>query len=185
MAYSPITSWQIEEEKTEAMTYFIFFGPQITVDGDCRHEIKRHLSLEEKLTNLDSILESRDLTLPMKICVVKATVFSSSLVWIQELDHKEDCMPKNLCFLIMVLEKTLVFGFFWRRLERPLDCTEIKPVNLKVNQPYIFIGRTVAETEALILGPLDSKSQLTGKYSDAGKDWRSKEKGVAEDEMVR
>ena len=78
-----------------------------------------------------------------------------------------------------------MFGFFWRRLEQPLDCTEIKPVNLKVNQPYIFIGRTVAETEALILGPLDSKSQLTGKYSDAGKDRRSKEKRVAEDEMVR
>ena len=89
-----------------------------------------------------------------------------------ELDHKEGCMPKNWCFWTVVLEKTL---------ESPLDGKEIKPVNPKGNQPWIFIGRTDAEAEAPILWPLDVKSQLIGKDPDAGKDWRQE---VKEDEMV-
>ena len=100
--------------------------------------------------------------------------FSSSHVLMWELDHKESWAPKNWCFWILVLEKTL---------ENPLDCKEIQPVNPKRNQPRIFIGRTDAETEAPILWPPDVKSWLIGKDSDAGKYWRHKEKEVAEDEV--
>ena len=91
-----------------------------------------------------------------------------------QLDHKEGWAPKNWCFLTVVLEKTL---------ERPLDCKEIKSINPNGNQPRIFIGRT--DAKAPILWPPDVKSRLTGKESEAGKDWRQKEKGAAEDEMVR
>ena len=102
--------------------------------------------------------------------------FSTSHVWMWELDHKEDWVPKNGCFLTVVIEKTL---------ENSLDCKEIKPVNPKRNQPWIFIGRMDAEAETPILRPPDVKSQHTGKDPDAGKDWRQKEKRAAEDEMVR
>ena len=101
--------------------------------------------------------------------------FSSSHVWIWELDHKEGWVLKNWCFQTVVLEKTL---------EGPLDCKEIKLVNPKGNLPWIWIGRTDAEAEAPILWPPDAKSQLIGKDSDAGKHWRQMEKRVVEDEMV-
>ena len=84
------------------------------------------------------------------------------------MDHKEGWVLKDWCFQIVVLEKTL---------ENPLDCNEIKPVNPKWNQPWVFIGRTDAEAEAPTLGPPDVKSQLFGKDPGAGKDWRQKEKG--------
>ena len=102
--------------------------------------------------------------------------FSSSHVWMWELDHKGGWAPKNRCIRTAVLENTL---------ESPLDCKEIKPVNAKGNQPWMFTGRTDAETEAPILWPPDGKSQLTGIDSDAGKDRRQEEKGtIIEDEMV-
>ena len=100
--------------------------------------------------------------------------FSSSHVQMWELDHKAGWVPKYWCFWTVVLEKTL---------ETPLDCKEIKPVNPKGNQPWIFIGRT--DAEAPILWPCNAKSWLTGKDPDAGKDWRQKEKEAAEDEMFR
>ena len=82
MASGPITLWQIDGETMETVTDFIFLGPKITADGDCSHEIKRHLHLGRKaMTNLDSILKSRDVTLPTKICLVKAMFFFSSRVW--------------------------------------------------------------------------------------------------------
>ena len=93
-----------------------------------------------------------------------------------ELDHEEGWVPKNWCFQIVVLEKTL---------ESPLDCMEIKPVNPEGDQHWIFIGRTDAEAEAPVLWPPDAKSWLIGKDTDTGKDQRQKDKGVAEDEMVR
>ena len=99
--------------------------------------------------------------------------FSSSHVQMWELDHKKGCAPKKWCFRTVVLEKTL---------ESLLDCKEIKPVNPKGNQPWIFIGRT--EAEAPILWPPNGKSWLTGKAPDEGKDWGQKEKGVTEDETV-
>ena len=140
MASGPITSWQIERENVEAVTDFIFLGSKITADSDCSHKIKRHLLLERKaMVNLDSILKSEDTTLLTKVCIVKNYGFSNILVWRWELDHKESWAPKNWWFWTAVLEKTL---------ESPLDCKEIKPVNPKGNQPWIFIERTDAEAEA-------------------------------------
>ena len=82
MASSPITSWQIDGETMGKGTDFIFLGSKITADGDCSHEIKRHLLLGRKaMTNLDSILKSRDITLPTKVCLVKGMIFSSGHVW--------------------------------------------------------------------------------------------------------
>ena len=101
--------------------------------------------------------------------------FSSSHVQIWELDHKEGWAPKNWCFWTVVLEKTP---------ESPLDSKEIKSINLKGNQPWIFIGRTDVETKAPILWPPDVKNQLIGKDLDAGKDWEQKGKGAIEDKMV-
>ena len=115
------------------------------------------------------------ITLPTKVCLVKPMVFSSSHVWIWELDYKENWAPKNWCFWTVVLEKTL---------ESPLDCKEIKPVHPKGHQSWIFIGRTDVEAETPILWPPDVKSWLIGKDPDAGKDWRREEKGMTEDEMV-
>ena len=92
-----------------------------------------------------------------------------------ELDHKENWVPKNWCFWTVVLEKTL---------ESPLDYKKIKLVDPKWNQPWIFIGRTDAEAEAPILWPPDANNWLIGKDLDSGKDWRQKEKGMTEDEMV-
>ena len=101
--------------------------------------------------------------------------FSSSHVQMWELDHKEGWVPKNWCFQIVVLEKTF---------ESPLDSNEIKPVNPKKDQPWIFTGRTDAEAETSILWPPDAKIGLTGKDPDAGEDWGQEEKGTTEDEMV-
>ena len=101
--------------------------------------------------------------------------FSSSHIWMWELNHKESWAPKNWCFQTVVLEKTL---------ESPLDSKEIEPINPKGNQPWIFIGRTDAETEAPILWPPDAKSWIIRKDPDAGKDWGQEEKGTTEDEMV-
>ena len=101
--------------------------------------------------------------------------FSSSHVWMWQLNHKESWAPKNWCFWTVVLEKSL---------ESPLDFKEIKPVYLKGNQFWIFTGRTDAEAEAATLWPPDRKSWLIRKDLDAGKDWRWEEKGMTEDEMV-
>ena len=162
MASSPITSWQINGETMKTATDFIFLGSKITADGDCSHEIKRRLLLGRKaMTNLDSILKSKDLTLPTKVCLVKAMVFPSSHVWMWELDYKESQAPKNWCFWTVVLEKTL---------QSPLACKEIQPVHPKGNQSWIFTGRTDAEAEAPTLWPPDAKNRLTGKDPDAGKD---------------
>ena len=100
--------------------------------------------------------------------------FSSSHVWMWDLDHKESWAPKNCCFWIVVLEKIL---------ESPLDCKDIHPVHPKGDQSWVFIGRTDAEAETPILWPTDAKNWLIEKDPDAGKDWR-REKGTTEDEMV-
>ena len=124
------------------------------------------------MINLDSILKSRDITLLTKVCVVKAMVFPV-VTYGCELDHKESCTPKNWCFQTVVLDKIL---------ESPLDCKEIKPVNSKGNQPWMFTGKT--DAEALILWPPGVESRLTGKDPDAGKDWGQEEKWATEGEMV-
>ena len=102
-------------------------------------------------------------------------IFSSSHVWMWESGHKESWAPKNWCFWTVVLKKIL---------ESPLDSKEIKPVNPKRNQSWIFTGRTDAEADAPILWPTDAKSWLIGKDPDAGKDWRQEKKGVTENEMI-
>jgi len=101
--------------------------------------------------------------------------FSSSHVWMWELDYKEGWVPKKWCFLIVVMENTL---------ESPLDCTEIQPFHPKGNQSWIIIGKTDAEAETPILWPCDVKNWLIWKNPDAGKDWRQEEKGMTEDEIV-
>ena len=159
----------------ERVADFIFGGSKITADGNCSHEIKIYLLLGRKtMTNLDSILKSRDITLSTKVRLVKAMV-SSSRVWMWELDYKESWALKNWCFCTVLLEKTL---------ESPLDCKEIQPVHPEGNQSWIFIGRTDAEADTPMLWPPDVKNWLTGKNPDTGKDWRQEEKGMTENEMV-
>ena len=160
----------------ETVTDFIFLGSKITADGDCSHEIKRRLLLGRKaMTNLDSILKSRDITLLTKVRLVKAMFFSNSHVWMWELDYKE-------------AERWRIDAFelcCWRRLLRVLwTARRSNQSILKGNQSWIFIGRTVAEAETPILWPLNSKKWLIGKAPDAGKDRRQEEKGSTEDEMV-
>ena len=138
-------------------------------------KLKDSCSLEEKLWPLDSILKSRDITLPTKFHLVKAMVFSSSDVWMWELDYKEGWEPKNWCFWNGVLQKTL---------ESPLDCRRSNLLILKEISPEYFIGRIEAEAETPILWPPDGKNQLIGKDPDVGKDWKQEEKGMTEDEMV-
>ena len=157
------------------MTDFLFLGSKITADGDCTHEIKRHLLLGRKvMTTLDSIFKSRDITLWTKVHLVKYG-FSSGHVWIWELDYKESWTLKNWCFWTVVLEKTL---------ESPVDCKEIQPVHPKGDQSWVFIGRTDAEAETPILWPPDVKSWLVWKDPEAQKDWRQREKGTTEGELA-
>ena len=149
---------------------FLFFSSKITVDSDCSNEIKRHLLLwKESYDRPRQHVKKQRHYFANKGLSSQSYGFSSSHVQMRELDHKEGWRPKNWCFWTVILEKTL---------ESPLDCKEIKPVNPKGNQPWIFIRRTDAEAEAPILWPPDVKSQLIGKDPDTEKDWRQEEKGV-------
>ena len=175
MASGSITSWQIDGETMETVTDLIFLDSKITADGDCSHEIKRHLLLGRKaMTNLDSTIKSRDITLLTQFRLVTYG-FSSSHVWMWELDHKESWAPKSWCFWSVVLEKTL---------ESPLDHKEIKLVHSKGIQSWILTVRTDAEAETTILWLPDAKNWLMWKDSEAGEGWRQEEKGTTQDEMV-
>ena len=161
MASSPITSWQIDGERMETVTDFIFLGSKINADGDCNHEIKEHLLLGRKVS-LDSILKSRDIILPTKVHLVKGMVFPVVVygceIWtINKAEHQRIDAFELWC---------------WRRLLSSLDCKEIQPVHPKGNQSWIFIGRTDAEAETPILRPHDVKNRLIRKDPDSGKDWR-------------
>ena len=152
MAYGPITSWKIDGE---TVGDFILGGSKITADGDCSHEIKRCLLLGRKaMTNLDGILKKQRHYFANKGPFSLGYGFSSSHIWMQELDYKESWVPKNWCFWTVVLEKTL---------ESPLDCRVIQPVHPKGNQSWIFIGRTDVEAETPILWPPDAKNWLIWK----------------------
>ena len=141
MASGPITSWWIDGEKVETVADFIFLGSKITADSDCNHEMKICLLLGRKaMTNLDNILKSRGITLANKRPYSQSYGFTSTHVQMQELDHKEEL--KNWCFQIVVMEKTL---------ESSLNSKEIKPVNSKGNQAWIFIGSTDAKAEESII----------------------------------
>ena len=152
----------------------IFLGSIITANSDCSHEVKRCLLLGRKaMTNLDSILKSRDIILPTKVHLVKAMVFPVVMYgW--ELGDKESWASKNWCFWTVVLKKTL---------ESPLDCKDVQPVHPKGHQSCIFIGRTDAEIEAPMLWPPDAKNWLIGKDPEARKDWGQEKKGMIENEM--
>ena len=140
-----------------------FLAPKITADGDCNHEIKRHLLLVRKvMTNLDSILKSRDITLLTKFDLVKAMVLPIVMYGCDSWTIK-----KAECQRIDAFELQC-----WRWLESPLVGKEIQPVNPKGNQSWIFIGRTDVEPEAPILWPPDGENWLIWKDPDAGKDWR-------------
>ena len=137
---------------------------------DCSHEIKRRLLLGRKvMTNLDSIFKSN------KGPSSQGYGFSSSHVWMWELDCEEGWAPKNWCFCTVVLEKTL---------ESPLDCKKIQPVPSEGDQPWDFFGRTDAKAGTPVLWPPNAKSWLIGKESDAGRDWGQEEKGATEVEMA-
>ena len=162
-------------EKWKQWQILLSWAPKITVDGDCSHEIKRHLLFVRKaMTNLDNVLKSRDITLPTKVHVVKTMVFPVVIYgcesWtVKKAEHQRIDASKLWC---------------WRRLLSPMDCKEIKPVNPKGNQPRMFIGRTDAEAEVLILWPPDVKNWLIRKDPDSGKDWGHEGKGETEEEMV-
>ena len=125
-------------------------------------------------SNLDSILKSKDITLPTKVHLAKAIGFFSSHVWMWELDYKKSWAPKNWCFWTVVLEKTL---------DSPLDCKKIQPVHPKEDQSWVFIGRTDAEAETPVLWRPHAKSWLIVKDPDARRDWGQEEKGI-ENEMA-
>ena len=145
MASGPITSWQIDGEAMETVTYFIFLGSKITADGDWSHEIKRCLLLGRKaMTKPDILLKSRDISLPTKVHLVKAMVFSVVIYGC------ENWTIKNWCFWTVVLEKTL---------NSLLECKEIKPMNPKGNPSWIFIGRTDAEGGASLVADCGLSAQ--------------------------
>ena len=154
----------------------LFFGLQITAYGDYSHEIKRHSLLGRKvMTNLDSILKSRDITLSTKLCLVKAMVFPVVMYGCESWTIK-----KTEHWRIDAFEL-----WCWRRLLRvPWTTKRSDPVNPKGNQPWISIGKVDTEAEGPILWPPDAKSWHIWKDPDAGKDWRQEEKGMTEDEMV-
>ena len=152
MASGLITAWQIDGETVETVADFLFFfGSKIIVDGDCSHEIKWRLLLGRKvMTNLDSILKSRDITLPTKVRLVKAMVFPVVMYgcesWtVKKKNYKESWASRNWCFWTVVLEMTL---------ESPLDCKVIQPVHSQGDQSWVFIGGTDAEAELQYFGHL-------------------------------
>ena len=148
MASGPITSWEIDGETVETLSDFILGRSKITADGDCSHEIKRHLLLGRKeMTNLDSIFKSGDITLPTKVRLVKAMVFPVVMYGCESWTVKKAEHRKIDTFV--VLEKTL---------ESPMDCKEIQPVHSEGDQPWDFFGRNDAKAEAPALWPPHVKS---------------------------
>ena len=153
MACGPITSWQIDGETVETVADFMFLGgggSKITADRDCSHEIKRHLLLGSKvMTNLDSILKSKDITLSTKVHLIKAMVFPVVMYGCESWTIKKAEHQKIHAFELWCWEKIL---------ESPLDCKEIQPVHPKGDQSWVFTGQTDVEAETPILRPPDAKS---------------------------
>ena len=173
MTSSPIPSWQIDGEKWKQWQILLSWAPKSLQTVTAAMKL-RHLLLGTKAMTTKCVKNQR-YHFTNKGPSSQSYGFSSSHVQIWELDLKEGWVPKNWCLLTMVLEKTL---------GSPLDCKEIKPVNPKGNQSWIFIGRTDAEAEASILWPPDAKIQLIRKDPDAGNDCGKEEKGATEDETV-
>ena len=160
MASDPTTSWRIDGGTMETERLY-FPGLKITVDGNYNHKIKRCLLLGRKdVTNLESMLKNKDITLAKKCPSSQSSGFSSSRVWMWKLDYEESWALQMLGFQTVVLEKTL---------ESTLNCKEIKPVNPKGNQFWTFIGRSDSEGESPILWPPDGKNWLIGNDPLTGK----------------
>ena len=176
MASSPITSWQIDGETMETVTDFIFLDSRITTDGNCSHEIKRHLLLGRKvMTTLESVLKIRDIPLPTKVRLVKAMVFPVVMYGCESWTIKKAEHWRIDAFEL----------WCWRRLLRvPWTAKRSNQSILKEIKSWIFIRRTEAEPEAPILWPPDVKNWLIGKDPDVGKDWGQEEQGMTEDKMV-
>ena len=167
MASSPISSWQIVEETVETVADFSFLGSTITADGYCTHEIKRHLLLGSKaMTNLDSILKSRDIILPTKVHLVKAMVFPVVMNGCENWTIK-----KAECQRIDAVQL-----WCWRRLLR-VPWTARRSNQSILNQSWVFIGRTDAEAGISMFWTSDVKNWLLGKDPDAGKDEGGRRRG--------
>ena len=153
----------------KTVTDFIFLGSKITADGHCSQEIKKTLALWKKSydQHRQHITKQRHYFANTGLSS-QSCGFSSSHIWMWELDYKESWASKNWCFWTVVLEKTL---------ESPLDCKEIQPVHPKGDQSWVFTGSTDAEAETPILWPPVVKNWLIWKDPEAGKDWRWEEKG--------
>ena len=173
MTSSPIPSWQIDGEKWKQWQILLSWAPKSLQTVTAAMKL-RHLLLGTKAMTTKCVKNQR-YHFTNKGPSSQSYGFSRSHVWLYELECKEGWVLKNWYFWMVVLEKTL---------ESPLDCKEIKPVNPKGNQSWIFIGRTDAEAEASILWPPDAKIQLIRKDPDAGNNCGKEEKGATEDEMV-
>ena len=150
MASSPFTSWQIDGETMETVTDFIFLGCKITADGNCSHEIKRCLLLGRKvMTNLDSILKSRDISLPTKVRLVKAVVFPVVMYRYESWTIKKAEGQRTDAFELWCWRRLLTVPWTARRFNQSI---------VKENQSWVFIGRTYVEAEAPILWPPDAKN---------------------------
>ena len=171
MTSGPITSWQIDGETVETVIDLVLLGSKITVDSDCSYEIKRLAPWKKSNDKPRQYIKNKRHYFANKCPSNQSYGFSSSHVWVWELDNKKGWVLKNWCLQTVVLEKTI---------ESPLDCKEIKPVTTKGNQSWVFIRRIDVKVEAPVLWPPDMKSRLTGKDPDAGNDW-SQEKGMTED----
>ena len=170
-ACGPITVFQIEGGKLEVVTDFLLLGSKITAGSDCSLEIRRQLLLGRKvMANVDTFEKQRH-----DSAIKGLYNHPSGHIQLWELDRREGRTPKNWCLQTMVLEKTP---------KSPLDSKEIKAVNLKGDQLWIFTGRADAEDEALVFWSSEMNSWLIGKDPEAGKDWGQKEKRVSEDEMA-
>ena len=149
MASNPITSWQIDRATMETVRDFIFLGPQITADGDCSHEINTLAPWKKSYDQSRQHIKKQRHYFANKCPSSQSYGFSSSHVWMWELDYKKSWVPKNWCFWTVMLQKTL---------ESLLDCKEIQPVHPKGDQFWAFIGRTDVEAETPMLWPPDAKN---------------------------
>ena len=174
VASGPITSGNQMGKQWKQWETLFLGAPKSLQMVTAAMKLKDACSLEEKLQPRQHIKKQRHY-FANKSPSSQSYGFSSSHVWMWELDYKERWVPKNWCLWTVVLEKTP---------ESPLDCKEIQPVHPKGNQSWVFIGRTDAEAETLILWPPDGKSWLIWKDPDAWKDWRQEEKGPTVDEIV-
>ena len=176
MASCPITSWEIDGETVETVSDFIFWGPQITADGDCSHEIKRRLLLgREVMTNLDSILKSRDITLPTKVRLVKAMVFPVVIYGCESWTVKKAECQRIDAFAL----------WCWRRLLRvPCTARRSNQSILRQISPGCSLKGLMLKLKLQYFGPLMRRVDSSEKTLMLGGDWGQEEKRTIEDEMA-